>query len=80
VVVDGETGFQVPLEQQKESPFEPVDPQQFARDLAARVNELMGDEDLCRKMGAAGRQRVLDLFSWASIAQQTVALYEELGS
>ena len=33
VVVDGETGFLVPLEQMGQSPFEPVDPDRFARDL-----------------------------------------------
>ena len=36
VVVDGETGFLVPLEQMKESPFEPTNPEKFARDLAER--------------------------------------------
>ena len=40
VVVDGETGFLVPLEQMKESPFEAIDPEKFARDLAERVNVL----------------------------------------
>ena len=43
VVVDGETGFLVPLEQMQESPFEATDPERFARDLAARINELMAD-------------------------------------
>ena len=42
VVVDGETGFLVPLEQMKESPFEPIDPQKFARDLAARDQRING--------------------------------------
>ncbi len=46
VVVDGETGFLVPLDQLNESPFEPVDPGQFARDLAAKINLLMSDADL----------------------------------
>ena len=41
VVVDGETGYLVPLEQMSESPFEPKDPEQFARDLAAPINRLM---------------------------------------
>src|SRR5205807_5924501 len=44
VVVEGETGFLVPLAQMKESPFEPTHPQRFARDLAAKINELMRDE------------------------------------
>ena len=43
VVVNGETGFLVPVEQMSESPFEPVDPDKFARDLAAKINQLMAN-------------------------------------
>src|SRR5436309_4209305 len=57
VVVDGETGFLVPLEQMKESPFDPVKPEQFSRDLAKRVNELMADPQLRDRFGKAGRKR-----------------------
>ena len=78
VVVHGETGFLVPLDQMKESPFEPVDPDQFARDFAARINELMADPAMRARFARAGRQRARDLFSWASIAKQTVRLYESL--
>ena len=78
VVVDGETGFLVPLEQMKESPFEPIAPDQFARDLAARINQLMADPALRTKFGAAGRRRAVEKFSWAAIAQQTKALYQTL--
>src|SRR4029079_15972220 len=46
VVADGETGFLVPLEQMKESPFEATNPEKFARDLAARVNQLMRDPQI----------------------------------
>src|SRR5206468_6675014 len=46
VVVDGETGFLVPLEQMKDSPFEAIKPEKFARDLAERVNRLMRDPQL----------------------------------
>src|SRR5262249_54908937 len=55
VVVDGDTGFLVPLEQMKESPFEPLKPDQFSRDLAVRINQLVGDEALRRRMAKAGR-------------------------
>ncbi len=41
VVVDGETGILVPLEQQKTAPFEPVDPDKFSRDLADGINSLI---------------------------------------
>ena len=78
VVVDGETGFLVPLEQMKESPFEAINPEKFARDLAQRVNELMRDRQLRERFGKAGRKRVEENFSWAAIAEKTKALYASL--
>ncbi len=78
VVVDNETGFLVPIEQMDESPFEPTNPQRFARDFAARVNELMHDRELRDRFGRAGRRRAEENFSWAAIAAQTKALYESL--
>jgi glycosyltransferase involved in cell wall biosynthesis len=78
VVVDGETGFLVPLEQMKESPFEAMDPEGFARDLARRVNELMRDRQLRERFGKAGRKRVEQHFSWSAIAEKTKGLYAAL--
>jgi alpha-maltose-1-phosphate synthase len=78
VVIDGETGFLVPLEQMKESPFEAMDPEKFARDLAERVNELMRNPQLRESFGKAGRKRVEENFSWAAIAEKTKALYTSL--
>jgi alpha-maltose-1-phosphate synthase len=78
VVVDGETGFLVPLEQMSESPFEPMKPDRFARDLAERINQLMKNPRLREKFGRAGRKRAEEKFSWLAIAQQTQALYEKI--
>jgi glycogen synthase len=78
VVVDGETGFLVPLQQLNESPFEPVNPDKFARDLAAKVNILMSDPALRLQFGKAGRKRAEQLFSWKAIAGQTRELYQGL--
>jgi alpha-maltose-1-phosphate synthase len=78
VVVDGETGFLVPLEQMDESPFEPLNPEKFSRDLAGKINQLMKDRQLRKKFGKAGRKRVEEKFSWSTIAQKTKALYESL--
>ncbi len=78
VVVDGETGFLVPLEQMRESPFEPLHPEKFARDLASRINELMSNETLRERFGRAGRRRAEETFSWRTIAQRTERLYHEL--
>jgi len=78
VVVDGETGFLVPIDQMEESPFGPRDPEKFARDLAARINQLIADPELCGEFGRAGRKRAEEKFSWSAIAGQTRALYEQL--
>jgi alpha-maltose-1-phosphate synthase len=78
VVVDGETGFLVPLEQMQTTPFEAVDPDKFSRDMAEKINLLMADSALCKKFGQAGRQRAVDRFSWASIAAETKKMYESL--
>jgi glycogen synthase len=78
VVVDGETGFLVPIDQMSESPFEPRDPDKFARDFAARINQLMADPARCEKFGKAGRKRAEERFGWAAIALETQALYEKL--
>ncbi len=78
VVVDGETGFLVPLEQMKESPFEPTNPEKFSCDLAARINQLMKDRTLREKFGRAGRKRAEEKFSWSAIAEKTKMLYKSL--
>jgi starch synthase len=78
VVVEGETGFLVPLEQMNESPFDPVNPEKFARDIAARVNQLMADAALRERFGKAGRKRAEEKFSWSAIALETKKLYESL--
>src|SRR5947207_3517984 len=78
VIVDGETGFLVPLAQMKESPFEPTHPEKFARDLAAKINELMRDEKLRARFGKAGRLRAKTKFSWHAIARETKAHYQSL--
>ncbi|MEA2685719.1 MAG: alpha-maltose-phosphate synthase [Actinomycetota bacterium] len=76
VVVDGETGWLVGIEVDENGL--PSDPDAFARRLAARVNQLLADPDRAREMGRAGRRRVLEHFSWPSIAARTVELYERL--
>ncbi len=78
VVIPGETGILVPLEQQKTAPFEPVDPDAFARDLAEGINTLIRDETLRNKMAVNGRKRVEEHFDWAAIAQQVKTLYQSL--
>jgi starch synthase len=77
VVVEGETGHLVRFEADATTGF-PVDGDQFAKDLAARVTGLLQDPAKAKKMGEAGRKRVEEQFSWTAIAAQTVELYESL--
>jgi len=77
VVVEGETGYLVPFDQDPVTSF-PTDPEKFARDLAARLNQMLQDPEKCRQFGDAGRKRVEDIFSWTAIAHQTIELYERL--
>ncbi len=78
VILHDETGLLIPLEQQKESPFEATNPEQFAKDLASGINELMRDPERRERMAKAGRERVIEKFSWAEIAQETLDLYKSL--
>ena len=77
VVVPGETGLLVDL-QLKPGTFDPVDPAQFARDLAHAINTVALDPQLRATFGHNGRRRVEEHFSWAAIAEQTLELYRSL--
>ena len=79
VVVHGETGLLVPVEQNKEAPFEPVNADSFAFNLAEAINELMRDEVRRRHMAREARRRVEENFSWEVIAQKTAELYRVVG-
>ena len=78
VVVEGETGLLINLEQQKSAPFEPVNPDQFSRDLAKGINTVVADKALQDKMAKNGRKRVEDFFDWTAIAKQTADIYKSL--
>jgi len=78
VVVHGETGILVPLEQQDVAPFEPMYPDKFARDLANGINTLINDKELKDRMARNGRKRVEDSFDWIAIAKQVEELYKSL--
>ncbi|SFC96910.1 glycogen synthase [Algibacter pectinivorans] len=78
VVVHGETGLLIPLEQQTEAPFEPIDPNKFSRDLANGINTVINDKSIRENMAKNGRKRVEDYFDWIAIAKQVEALYKSI--
>ncbi|MFD8722634.1 glycogen synthase [Streptomyces sp. NPDC059629] len=75
VVVDGGTGLLVPLDQAPGG-LEPAAPDAFAKEIAARVNELLHDSTAARRMGGAGRLRVATEFSWEKSAAQVKDIYD----
>lgn len=63
VVEDGKTGLLVP-------PAQPAV-------LAQAITRVLNSADLARDMGKAGRRRVEEKFSWASVAERTEQVYAE---
>jgi starch synthase len=63
VVEDGKTGILVP-------PGRPDD-------LATALRRVLENPELGRRMGLAGRKRIEDHFSWASVAERTEQVYQE---
>ncbi|MEO3935365.1 glycogen synthase [Dermatophilaceae bacterium Soc4.6] len=78
VVVDGETGWLVPIDQVTDGSGIPVDPERFVSDLAAALTNAVSDPDRARRMGRAGRQRAIDSFSWATIGDRTLEVYRSV--
>ena len=78
VVVHGETGWLVPIEQVTDGSGAPVDPDRFVSDLAAALNDAVSDPARARTFGRAGRERAVKSFSWSSIGDQTMAVYESV--
>ena len=72
VVADGETGLLVH--------YDAGHPSGFETRLADAVNSLAADPEKAESFGKAGRQRCIDEFSWARIAEQTLEIYRKVGS
>jgi alpha-maltose-1-phosphate synthase len=78
VVQDGVTGRLVPIEQATDGTGTPLAPEQYVADFAAALIEVVGDPDRAAAMGRAGRQRAIEAFSWAAIAERTVEVYRSV--
>jgi alpha-maltose-1-phosphate synthase len=72
VVDDGVTGTLVH--------YDAADPVGFEVSMAEAVNALVGDQEKARRFGQAGRQRCIDEFSWAHIAEQTLEIYRKVSA
>jgi starch synthase len=80
VVVPGETGWLVPIEQVDDGTGTPVDPDRFVADLAAALVEGVSDPDRAAAYGRAGRGRAETEFSWDAVAARTIRVYDEVVS
>ncbi|MAP64850.1 MAG: glycogen synthase [Microbacterium sp.] len=80
VVSDGVTGRLVPIDQVQDGTGTPIDPDAFVADLARVLTEVVSDPERARAYGEAGRRRAAEEFSWEAIAEQTAALYREVGA
>lgn len=74
VVEDGVTGLLVPIEQVLDGSGTPLDEAKFVSDTANALSRALEELDL-GAMGAAGRIRVENQFSWDRIAADTIAVY-----
>ncbi len=78
VVVDGSTGWLVPIEQAADGTGTPLAPEQYVADLAAALNDAVSDPDRARAFGVAGRRRAKESFGWVAIAEKTLDFYRSL--
>ena len=75
VIVDGETGLLVPIDQVQDGTGTPIDPARFEADLAERLTTLVTDTEAAKAMGQSARRRVEEHFAWEAIAQRTMDVY-----
>ncbi|KFJ05984.1 glycogen synthase [Bifidobacterium tsurumiense] len=78
VVDDNVTGYLVPIEQLHDGTGTPTNPDKFVHDMADAINRIMSDPERAKAMGQAGYERARDLFSWESIAEQTIEVYKKV--
>ena len=67
----------MPLKAVSATNFEPADPKAFQTDFAHKLNKILENPELAKKMGEVSRKRAIDVFSWKTIAKQTFDFYQE---
>lgn len=75
VVVHGETGWLVEIDQVNDGTGTPKDPEKFIHDWSTGMLSAL-DSNQLETFGQAGRQRAVTQFSWESIATRTLELYQ----
>jgi starch synthase len=78
VVLDGETGKLVEIEQLNDGTGTPTNIEKFTSDYAEAITWMFSDLERAKKMGEAGYKRAKDHFAWQSIGAATVKVYEEV--
>ena len=78
IIVEGETGYLISLESISRTDFNPKNPEIFQKAFAEKINLLLDNEVLAKQLGKAGRVRVLNIFSWKSIAKTTFDYYQKV--
>lgn len=78
VVMDGQTGTLVPIDQVQDGTGRPTDPDAFIADLASALTDMVSDLDRAKAWGEAGRKRAAEHFSWETIGERTLTLYNGL--
>lgn len=78
VVVDGSTGWLVPIEQVTDGSGTPVDETTFVTDLANTLTEALSDTSETTVRGKRGLDRAAESFTWDAIATQTKDLYHRV--
>ena len=76
VVVHGETGLLVAIEQLEDGSGTPLDESKFVADFADALNQMLANPKI-EDFGKAGRQRVERHFSWTNIATETLSVYRK---
>ena len=76
VVLDGVTGWLVPVDQIEDGSGTPLNPEKFIADWSATMNEALSSGRL-KEFGRAGRERAVEAFSWQSIANRTLEVYQK---
>lgn len=60
--------------------YDANDTESYETHLADAVNALVADPDTAREYGVAGRERCIEEFSWAHIAEQTLEIYRKVSA